>query len=157
MFKIPPRLRALLFPALALALSFTAWRSYGAQGLLLALLMLSFWLMLYFTQLMRLLRTIAARPMGRVPDAAALQTRLKPGMAMLDVTRLTMSLGQLRTAPDSEPEQRAWADEAGQALVATFEHGCLVSWRLESTGEAAAPDTGALTDGAAVEPAGPAP
>ncbi len=157
MFTLPPRLRALLFPALALALSYAAWRSYGAQGLLLAVLMLSFWLLLHFTKLMRLLRTIAARPMGRVSDAAALQARLKRGMAMVDVIRLTLSLGQLRTPPDTEPEQRAWADDAGQALVATFEHGRLVSWRLEPVGATHSPHTDALSADAPSGPAGPAP
>jgi len=117
---------------MALALSYAAWRSYGLQGLLLAVLMLSFWLMLHFTKLMRLLRTVAARPMGRVRDAAALHARLKPGMAMVDVIRLTLSLGQLRTPPDTEPEERHWADDTGQAAVCRFEHGRLVSFRLES-------------------------
>lgn len=127
---LPPRLRALLFPALALALSYAAWRSYGVQGLLLAVLMLSFWLMLHFTKLMRLLRTVATRPMGRVSSATALLQRLKPGMAMVDVMRLTLSIGELRTPPDTEPEERQWADDTGQAVVCRFEHGRLVSLRL---------------------------
>ncbi len=135
---LPPRLRSLLLPALALALSYAAWRSYGAQGLLLAVLMLSFWLMLHFTQLMRLLRTVAVRPMGRVSSALALNARLKPGMAMVDVIRLTLSIGALRTPPDTEPEERQWADDTGQALVGRFEHGRLVSFRLETS---SAPDT----------------
>jgi len=130
-FTLPPRLRALLFPAMALALSYAAWRSHGLPGLLLAVLMLSFWLMLHFTKLMRLLRTVAARPMGRARDAAALHARLKPGMAMVDVIRLTLSIGQLRTPPDTEPEERHWADDTGQVVVCRFEHGRLASFRLE--------------------------
>lgn len=133
-FTLPPRIRALLFPAMALALSYAAWRSYGAQGLLLAVLMLSFWLMLHFTKLMRLLRTVAARPMGRTRDAAALHARLKPGMAMVDVIRLTLSIGELRTPPDTEPEERRWADDTGQAVVCRFEHGRLVSFQLAPVG-----------------------
>jgi hypothetical protein len=117
---------------MALALSYAAWRSYGLQGLLLAVLMLSFWLMLHLTKLMRLLRTVAARPMGRARDAAALHARLKPGMAMVDVIRLTLSIGQLRTPPDTEPEERHWADDSGQVVVCRFEHGRLASFRLES-------------------------
>ncbi len=131
MLQMPPRLRALLFPAMAVALSYAAWRSYGVPGLLLAVLMLSFWLLLHFTKLMRLLRTVAARPMGRTSDAEALRTRLKPGMAMVDVIRLTLSIGQLRTPPDTEPEERHWLDDTGQAVVCRFEHGRLVSFRLE--------------------------
>jgi hypothetical protein len=132
MWRIPHRLRALLFPALSLALSYAAWRSYGAQGLLLAVLMLSFWLMLHFTKLMRLLRTVARRPMGRVNSATALLARLKPGMAMVDVIRLTLSIGALRTPPDTEPEERHWADDTGQAVSCRFEHGRLASFQLES-------------------------
>jgi hypothetical protein len=139
---LPPRLRALLFPALALALSYAAWRSYGVQGLLLAVLMLSFWLMLHFTKLMRLLRTVATRPMGRVSSAAALLQRLKPGMAMVDVMRLTLSIGELRTPPDTEPEERQWADATGQTVVGRFEHGCLTSFRLESASGPAGIDSG---------------
>lgn len=138
---LPPRLRALLFPALALALSYAAQRSYGAQGLLLAVLMLSFWLMLHFTKLMRLLRTVAARPLGRVSSAAALHAKLKPGMAMVDVMRLTLSIGLLRTPPDTEPEERQWADDSGQALVGRFEGGRLVWFRLEAQTEADTGDT----------------
>jgi hypothetical protein len=131
MLQMPPRLRALLFPAMAVALSYAAWRSYGVPGLLLAVLMLSFWLLLHFTKLMRLLRTVAARPMGRTRDAEALRARLKPSMAMVDVIRLTLSIGQLRTPPDTEPEERHWLDDTGQAVVCRFEHGRLVSFRLE--------------------------
>ena len=40
------RLRPYLFPALALALAFAAWRSYGWQGLILAVLMIIFWVLL---------------------------------------------------------------------------------------------------------------
>jgi hypothetical protein len=115
---------------MAIALSYAAWRSYGLPGLLLAVLMLSFWLMLHFTKLMRLLRTVAARPMGRTRDAAALHARLKPGMAMVDVIRLTLSIGHLRTPPDTESEERLWADDTGQAVVCRFEHGRLVSFQL---------------------------
>jgi hypothetical protein len=132
MFQIPHRLRTLLFPILALALSYAAWRSYGAQGLVLSMLMLIFWLLLHFTKLMRLLRKVAARPMGRVSNAEALRARLKPGMAMVEVIRLTLSLGELRTPPDTEPEERHWADDTGQAVVCRFEHGRLVSFQLES-------------------------
>jgi hypothetical protein len=131
-FQLPPRLRALLFPALGAALAYAAWRSYGWPGLILALLMLSFWLLLHFTKLMRLLRTVAARPMGRVRDAQALAARLKSGMAMVDVMRLTLSLGLLRTVPDTDPEVRSWTDETGRAVVCSFEQGRLVSFRLES-------------------------
>ena len=148
MMTLPPRLRTLLLSVTALALTYLAWRHYGAPGLLLAVLVLSFWLLLQFTKLMRLLRTVGARPLGRVPDAAALHARLKPGMAMVDVLRLTLSLGQLRTPPDTDPEQRCWADGTGQAVVGTFEHGRLASFELETTRAPALGDTSDRPDAA---------
>lgn len=132
MIQIPPLLQRWLFPALAAALAYAAWRSYGWPGLILAVLMLSFWLLLHFTKLMRLLRTVADRPMGRVRDANALAQHLKHGMPLVNVMRMTLSIGLLRSLPNTDPEVRTWSDEAGRAAVCTFEHGRLVSFRLEA-------------------------
>jgi len=146
MFQLPPLVRRLLFPALAAALAYAAWRSYGWPGLILALLMISFWLLLHFTKLMRLLRTVANRPMGRVRDAGALAKRLKPGMPLVDVMRLTLSIGLLRSPPETDPEVRAWSDETGRTAVCTFEQGRLVSFRLEA--ERSPEPTGTAPDAA---------
>ncbi|MEX1167409.1 MAG: glycerate kinase [Hydrogenophaga sp.] len=154
MFQMPPLLQRWLFPALAAALAYAAWRSYGWPGLILAVLMLSFWLMLHFTKLMRLLRTVADRPMGRVSDANALAQRLKQGMPLVDVMRMTLSIGLLRSSPNTDPEVRSWSDEAGRTAVCTFEHGRLVSFRLEAEGAEDQP-TAALNPTPA--PADPAP
>lgn len=140
MFQLPPRLSTLLFPALAAALAYAAWRSYSWPGLILALLMLSFWVLLHFTKLMRLLRTVADRPMGRVRDAGALAKRLKPGMPLVDVMRLTLSIGALRSAPDTDPEVRTWSDDTGQTAVCHFEQGRLVSFRVDTALQPEPPD-----------------
>jgi hypothetical protein len=141
MFQLPPLVRRLLFPALATALAYAAWRSYSWPGLILALLMLSFWLLLHFTKLMRLLRTVANRPLGRVRDATVLAKHLKPGMPLVDVMRLTLSIGALQSAPDTEPEVRTWSDDAGRTAICSFEQGRLVSFRVEATPQPEPPDT----------------
>lgn len=145
-FQLPPTLRALLFPALAAALAYAAWRSYGWQGLLLAASMLSFWVLLHFTRLMRLLRIAASRPMGHVNDARALFGHLKPGLPMTDVVRLALSLGQRRSEVGMDPEVLAWGDEQGHEVVCSFNQGRLQAFALQPAqpipdpGEAA-PDT----------------
>ena len=122
---LPPRWRSLLFPALALALMFGAWRSYGGQGLLLATLMISFWVLLHFTQLMRVLRIAASRPMGQVADLAPVLRRLRVGQSLSDVVRLTRSLGLRVNPPEASVNVLLWSDEAGHTLTATFDHGRL--------------------------------
>ena len=133
------RLRTWLFPAMAAALAYAAWRSYSWPGLILALLMLSFWLLLHFTKLMRLLRTVANRPLGRVRDVGAMAKRLKPGMPLVDVMRLTLSIGALRSAPDTDSELRTWSDDAGRTAICHFEQGRLVSFRVEPSTPPAPP------------------
>jgi hypothetical protein len=128
--EIPHRLRALIFPALAAAIAYAAWRSYGAQGLVLALLMTVFWVLLHFTKLMRLLRAAAERPLGHVHDAAGLHRQLKRGQPMTDVVRRTLSLGLRCSGEGQEPEVFEWRDEQGQRVVCAFRHGRLDSFVL---------------------------
>lgn len=121
---LPPRLRPWLFPTLVLALCYAAWRSYGWQGLVLAMLMSSFWVLLHFTKLMRLLRAAAARPKGIVADIPALQRHLRPGMPMHEVVRRTACLGE-RPADATTDEVFDWRDAQGRALRLHFEAGRL--------------------------------
>lgn len=128
--QLPHRLRALIFPALAAAIAYAAWRSYGGQGLILAALMIAFWVLLHFTKLMRLLRTAATRPIGHVQDARLLHRQLKPGQPLVAVVRHTLSLGQRLSAPGQEPERLQWSDEHGHAVTCSFHHGRLHSFEL---------------------------
>lgn len=123
---MPPALRSLLFPALVLALCYAGWKSYGWQGLLLAVLMSSFWVLLHFTKLMRLLRAAANRPLGAVDDVRALQGRLKPGMPMHEVVRQAACLGKRQEGPSEEAtEDFVWHDPQGRTLHLRFDHGRL--------------------------------
>jgi len=124
-WHLPYRVRRPLFAALALALGYAAWNQYGAKGLLLAALMMSFWGLLQFTQLMRLLQTAAQRPLGHVSDAQALHARLRRDMPLTQVVRLTHSLGQrIDLLPDTR-DCFEWGDEQGWVLRGYFVRGRL--------------------------------
>lgn len=124
------RIRPFLFPALALAIAYAAWQAYSWKGLILAGLMISFWLLLHFTKLMRLLHAAAKRPMGHVRNARVLHGQLKKGMPLVEVVRRTLSLGLRHTEPDHDPEVLEWSDEAGDAVICTFLQGRLQSFEL---------------------------
>jgi hypothetical protein len=128
------RLRPFLFPALALALAFAAWRSYGWQGLILAVLMMVFWVLLHLTKLMRLLQAAAERPVGKVRDAWGLNKRLRRGKSLADVMRLTHSLGERHTEAGQDPEIMSWTDERGHRVRCTFVKGRLQSFELQLAG-----------------------
>jgi hypothetical protein len=124
------RIRPFLFPALALAIAYAAWQAYGWKGLILAALMISFWLLLHFTKLMRLLHAAAKRPMGHVRNARVLHGQLKKGMPLVEVVRRTLSLGVRHTEPEHDPEVLEWGDEKGDAVICTFLQGRLQSFEL---------------------------
>lgn len=124
------RLRPLLFPALAVAIAYAAWQAYGWKGLILAALMISFWLLLHFTKLMRLLQAAAKRPMGHVRNAKVLHGSLKKGMPLVEVVRRTLSLGLRHSKPEHDPEVLEWGDENGDAVICTFLRGRLQTFEL---------------------------
>ncbi len=101
---------------------------YGWQGLVLALTIITFSLVLQFGQVMRAMRQAATQPVGYVDSAVMLHAKLQPGMRMLDVVRLTRSLGQ-RT--DEHGEVYAWGDPGGSHVRATFGGGRLRTWDLQ--------------------------
>jgi hypothetical protein len=99
----------------------------GWQGLVLAVTIVAFWLILQFSQVMRVLRVTAQSPVGHVDNAVMLHARLHKGMALADVLRLARSLG---AQADAAVEVFAWADTGGDRVEATFERGRLASWQL---------------------------
>jgi hypothetical protein len=124
------KLRPFLFPALAVAIAYAAWQAYGWKGLVLAAMMISFWLLLHFTKLMRLLQAAAKRPMGHVRNARVLHGQLKKGMPQVEVVRRTLSLGTRHTEPEHDPEVLEWGDEDGDVVTCTFLRGRLQSFEL---------------------------
>jgi hypothetical protein len=122
---------------LAVALGYV---QYGWQGVLLALSGIVFWLLLQFTQTLHVLRTAGKSPVGLVPSAVMLQARLQVGQRLLDVIKLTRSLGQKQS---DEPETYAWADESGARVTVVLRKGRVSQWTLERPADAGADAPGA--------------
>ena len=110
--------------ALAVA---AGYLGYGWRGVLLALTVTMFWLLLQFSRALRVMRLAAQAPIGHVPSAVMLNSKLHAGMPMMSVVKLTRSLGRkLR----DDPETFAWCDESGAEVELEFVGGRCRSWRL---------------------------
>ena len=113
--------------SLAAAALVTGYVSYGWRGVVLALSVVVFWLLLQFSRALRVMRLAAAAPVGHVPSAVMLHARLSAGLRLMDVVKLTRSLG--RKVRD-EPETFAWRDASGAEVEIEFINGHARSWRL---------------------------
>ena len=122
--------------ALAVVAVATGYAGYGWPGVLLALGVVVFWLLLQFSQSLRVLRLAAQRPVGTVPNALMLHSRLRASLRLPQVLALTRSLGR-RVAED--PETWAWRDEAGDEVQVELHQGRVTAWRLLRQAEAVAP------------------
>jgi len=113
--------------ALAVAAVAVGYAGYGWRGVLLAVTVIVFWLLLQFSRALRVMRLAAQAPVGQVPSAVMLHAKLQPGMPLMDVVKLTRSLG--RKVRD-EPETFAWRDESGAEVEIEFAGGRCQVWRL---------------------------
>ena len=113
--------------ALAVAAVAVGYVGYGWRGVLLAITVVVFWLLLQFSRALRVMRLAAQAPVGQVPSAVMLHAKLHPGMPLMDVIKLTRSLG--RKVRD-EPETFAWRDESGAEVEIEFDGGRCKVWRL---------------------------
>lgn len=113
---------------LAVAAVAAGYVGYGWKGVALAVTVAFFWLLLQFSQSLRVLRIASARPVGLVPNAVMLNARLNPGMRLPEVLKLTRSLGR-RVA--DEPETWAWADEGGDEVEVQLEGGRITRFELK--------------------------
>ena len=116
--------------ALAALATGLAWLQYGWKGLVLAVTLVVFWLLLQFSRALRAMKQAGQAPVGQVPSAVMLNAKLKPGLTLLQVIQLTRSLGR-RTSPEGqEPECWEWADEGGTRVVLELRGGKLSRWEL---------------------------
>lgn len=123
--------------ALALAAIAAGFASYGWPGVLMALGVVVFWLLLQFNRAVRALRVASQRPVGTVPNAVMLHARLRTGLRLPQVLALTRSLGR-RVA--DEPETWAWHDAAGDEVQVELKVGRVSTWRLQRGGGDVAAD-----------------
>jgi hypothetical protein len=113
--------------ALAVAAVAVGYAGHGWPGVLLALGVVVFWLLLQFSRALRVLRAASLRPVGTVANAVMLQARLRTGLRLPQVLALTRSLGS-KVAED--PETWAWRDEAGDEVQVELRAGRVAAWRL---------------------------
>lgn len=112
--------------ALGLAALLVGGWAWGWKGVILGLSVLMFGLLLQFTQLMRVMRRAHESPLGHVDSAVMLQARLKPGMKLLDLLKLTHSLG-VKCGED----RYRWTDAGGDAVEIQLHQGAVASWELQ--------------------------
>jgi hypothetical protein len=112
---------------LAAAAVVAGWWVYGWRGIVLALSVVVFWLLLQFSRALRAMRHAAERPVGHVDSAVMLNAKLHAGMTLVRVIQLTRSLGRKRA---DEPETFAWQDAGGAGVEVELRGGRVSGWRL---------------------------
>ncbi len=117
---------------LAFAALVAGWFGYGWQGLALGFTVIVFWLLLQFNRSVRVMRDAADSPVGTVPSAVMLHSKLRVGLPMLQIVKLTKSLGKRL---GDAPETWAWADASGAEVRIVFDGGRCTSWALHRPAE----------------------
>jgi hypothetical protein len=113
--------------ALAALMVGSAWQFYGWQGVAVGVTAIVFWLLLQFSRALRVLRDAGQAPKGRVPNAVMLHARLRDGMTLTDILRITRSLGEKQ---GDAPEVYAWRDDAGDSVTVELSGGRCVRRQL---------------------------
>lgn len=113
------------FALLALAALFAGGWALGWPGVLMALTVIVFLLMLQLTKLMRTMKRVGATPVGRTPSCLMLNSRLHAGLPLLQVLEMAGSLGE------SVDGGYRWVDEAGDEIRLRFDaRSRLVEWQF---------------------------
>lgn len=126
--------------ALAVLAVFVGWWQWGGYGVVLALTVVVFWLLLQFYRALRVMQAAGAAPVGHVANAVMLHARLNKGMTLLEILPHTRSLGQKLSDPPQE--SFAWTDANGDRVELTLDNGRLTQWQLiraAAEGEVQAP------------------
>ncbi|MFG6442845.1 hypothetical protein [Roseateles sp. LKC17W] len=116
---------------LALAALVAGGAFFGWQGIVFATTGIVFWLLLQMSRLMRLMQKAGAAPMGSVANAIMLSSKLHEGMTLVELIKLTGSLGEKLTE-----DTYIWRDTGGDAVEVVLKKGKLAEWRLLRAGEA---------------------
>lgn len=153
--------------ALAAAALAAGWALYGWRGVLLALSMVVFWLLLQFTRVMRAMRAANEGPLGHVASAVMLNAKLHAGLRLVDLLLMTRSLGLKQPKPADSPageEAYLWRDTSGAQVTVHLAGGRVTRWdfaRAEAAPTGAAdtsPDAGAdAVPSSTATPAAPTP
>ena len=115
--------------AMAVAVGFA---TYGWPGVALAATLIVFWLLLQFSRALRALRKAGGAPVGSVPSAVMLHSRLREGMTLVQVLALTGSLGERVSPPlEGAEESWRWRDEGEVSVSINLSAGRVRSWALQ--------------------------
>ena len=114
-----------LLAATALGLG---WQLYAWQGVVMAITLIAFWLVLQFNRALRVMKNAASAPVGHVDSAVMLFSRLRPGLTLVQVVALTRSLGHKEAV---DPETWSWTDGGGASVNLVFVAGKLMRWALQ--------------------------
>jgi len=117
--------------ALALLAVALGWVQWGWQGVVLAVSVIVFWLLLQFSRALRVMRQAAGAPVGHVDSAVMLHAKLRTGMRLMDIIPLTRSLGQMAPPEAGAPETFTWTDASGATVRVEMAAGRLRQWTLE--------------------------
>lgn len=117
--------------ALALVAVALGWMQWGWQGVVLAVSVIVFWLLLQFSRALRVMRQAAGAPVGHVASAVMLHAKLRTGMRLMDIIPLTRSLGQMVQREAGAPETFTWTDSSGATVRVELVAGRLRQWTLE--------------------------
>jgi hypothetical protein len=110
--------------AACVAAGFVGW---GWRGIVLALSVIAFWLLLQFSRTLRVLRSAASAPVGHVDSAVMLHARLRPQMQLAEVIAITRSLGR---KTNDRPETYVWRDGGGDVVELECKGGRCTRWQL---------------------------
>ena len=97
------------------------------------------WALLYYNQIVTVMKRAADRPVGHVGSAVMLNAKLQAGQPLLKVLALTRALGERLTEPGADPETYRWRDAGGSQVMAEFKGGRLTHWQLERPEQAGEP------------------
>jgi hypothetical protein len=126
---------------LALGAPVAGWQAWGWQGVVLALTVVAFWMALDVSRAFRLMRKAGQAPLGTVGNAVMLHSQLRAGMTLLQLVRLTGSLGRPLSRPDAD-EAFAWEDGAGDRVIVALRQGRSTAFELDRAAAAPAPGSG---------------
>jgi hypothetical protein len=113
--------------ALAVLAVAAGYIGYGWKGVVLAITVIVFWLLLQFSRALRVLRNAGNAPVGRVKSAVMFNAKVNKGQRLPELLKLTGSLG--RKVSDT-PETWAWTDAGGDAVHVTLVDGRVSTWEL---------------------------
>ena len=113
---------------LALLAFAAGYVGYGWRGVALAVTVVAFWMLLQFSRSLRALREAAGRPVGSVGNAVMLYAKLRPGLRLPQILKLTRSLGHQQR--EGREEVFTWIDGGGDCVETRLREGRLATWSL---------------------------